>query len=228
MYNILLVFIKTGASFWFCLLSLEKKKKEKKNRTEKPPGSQGWTRLVPAPWYILGRVQGIWLSSTLSKTKHPKNHPQLSLFSLRASPGEGASPCSRAEWGRGWQSWEGHSCLPTDRSFPFPTSQEGMGWGRRGTTHSGGAAPGCASSVAARGIPLARVRHDAAHLGEVPKADTAIHSFIQRIERGIHLLPCLSSLSYTLIHPKIYIHFSFQVALDRTFEKLCQITWGRK
>lgn len=128
MCNTLSVFIKTGASFWFCLLSLEREKKKSKNRTEKPPGTRGCTRLVPAFSYILGRGAGnltlFQCCSMHSKAKHPRKHPQLSPLSLRVTPGEGA------EWGRAWQGWEGHSYLPTDRSSHFPPARRPLlGWG---------------------------------------------------------------------------------------------------
>lgn len=169
--------------------------------------------------------------STPSTTKHPKNHPQLSALLLRATPGEGASPSSRAERGRGWQGWEGHSCLPTDRSFPFPTSQDGMRLGRRGSTASLGVQLLCPSGLCilggSTGDSLASFHSRCCTPGGVPKADMAIPSLNPRKREG-NPPPSLSLLPLLLFNAPWNVHSLFLLGFTghNTWKALSAHTGG--
>lgn len=223
--------------------------KKSKNRTEKPPGSRGWTRLVPAPSYILGRGAGnlnfFQCCSTLAK---PTKHPKKPIPNCLPSPWElllwregGSLSFQRSRVGQGVAGLRG-ALLPSHREILSTSHLPGGPWWdevREGRhhTHQVCRSQSCSAPM---GSCIPRWFHGwflwpvsvtvlptPVRCQRQPWPFTAL---IQGKGRGIHLLPCLSSLSYALMRPEMYILFCFQVALDVTSEKLCQNNWygGRK
>lgn len=220
--------------------------KKSKNRTEKPPGSRGWTRLVPAPSYILGRGAGnlnfFQCCSTLAK---PTKHPKKPIPNCLPSPWElllWREPVLPAEpsGAGGGRAERGTPAFPQGDPFHFPPPRRSlMGWGEGGEApHTPGVQ--IPKLLCPDGVGIPRWFHGwflwPVSVTVLPtpvrcqRQTWPFTALIQGKGRGIHLLPCLSSLSYALMRPEMYILFSFQVALDVTSEKLCQNNWygGRK
>lgn len=220
--------------------------KKSKNRTEKPPGSRGWTRLVPAPSYILGRGAGnlnfFQCCSTLAK---PTKHPKKPIPNCLPSPWElllWREPVLPAEpsGAGGGRAERGTPAFPQGDPFHFPPPRRSlMGWGEGGEApHTPGVQipkllcpDGVVHpSVVSRVIPLARVSHSASHPSEVPEAAMAIHSLNPRKREG-NPSPSLSLLPLVRFNASWNVHSLFlSGCTGRNIWKALskQLIWGEK
>lgn len=171
-----------------------------------------------------------------------KTHPQLSPLSLRAAPAEGGRlSFQQSRVGQGVAGLRG-ALLPSHREILSTSHLPGGPWWdevREGRhhTHQVCRSQSCSAPMGScipwwfHGWFLWPVSVTVLPTPVRCQRQTwPFTALIQGKGRGIHLLPCLSSLSYALMRPEMYILFSFQVALDVTSEKLCQNNWygGRK